>query len=58
LQFDRYVNNVYDGFSTVDREITLSRRAMVATGPVRSTNYDVNGELMSEVCGNATSTRL
>ena len=58
LQFDRYVNNVYDGFSTVDREITLSRRAMIATGPVTSANYDVNGELLSEVCGEATSTRL
>jgi hypothetical protein len=58
LQFDRYVNNVYDGFSTVDREITLSSRAMVATGPVTSANYNVNGELMSEVCGEATSTRL
>jgi hypothetical protein len=58
VQFDRYVNNTYVGFSTVDREIVLSNHAMVATGPVHSVNYDVNGEKLTEVCGEATSTRL
>jgi len=58
LQFDNYVDNAYHGFSTVDREITLSRRGMIASGPVWSARFDVNGQLLSEVCGEATSTRL
>ena len=58
VQFDRYINNTYVGFSTVDREIVLSNRAMVATGPVHAVDYDVDGEKLTEVCGEATSTRL
>jgi hypothetical protein len=60
VQFDRYVNNSYTGFTTVDREIVLSQRATVATGPVHVVEYDVNGEPIepNEVCGEATSTRL
>jgi hypothetical protein len=60
VQFDRYINNSYAGFSIVDREILLSNRATVATGPVHVVDYDVNGEPIetTEVCGEATSTRL
>jgi hypothetical protein len=58
LQFDNYVGNVYHGFSTVDREIVLSNGAMLATGPVVSRRYTADGELLSEVCGEAVSTRL
>jgi hypothetical protein len=58
LQFDRYIDNNYNGFSTVDREIVLNRGASIATGEVTSANYDVSGQFLSEVCGDATSTRL
>ena len=58
LQFDNYVDNAYHGYSTVDREITLSKRALYASGPVRSARYKADGTLMGEVCGQAVSTRL
>jgi hypothetical protein len=58
LRFDNYVDNVYNGYSTVDREITLSNRGMLASGPVRSVRYRVDGTELSAVCGQATSTPL
>lgn len=58
LQFDNYVDGVYHGYSTVDREITLSQHGMLATGPVRSARYLADGTLFSEVCGTATSKPL
>ena len=58
LRFDNYVDNVYHGYSTVDREITLSNRGTVASGPVRSVRYRVDGTELSAVCGQATSTPL
>ncbi len=58
LQFDNYVDNIYHGYSTVDREITLSNGGMLATGPVTSSRYKADGTLISEVCGHATSTPL
>jgi hypothetical protein len=58
LRFDNYVDNAYHGYSIVEREITLSRRGMVGSGPVRSTRYYADGWVLNEVCGNATSTPL
>lgn len=58
LRFDNYVDNVYHGYSTVDREITLSNRGMTASGPVRSTRYFLDGRPPVEVCGQATSKPL
>ncbi len=58
LRFDNYVNNVYNGYSIVEREITLTNRGMLASGPVRSTRYFLDGTLPVAVCGQATSTPL
>jgi hypothetical protein len=58
LRFDNFVDGVYHGWSTVDREIVLSQRGMLATGPVQSTRYYADGRAFPAVCGNATSTPL
>jgi hypothetical protein len=58
LRFDNYVDGIYHGYSTVDREMVLSKRGMLATGPVRSARYLADGTLMNEVCGQATSVPL
>jgi hypothetical protein len=58
LQFDSYVDNVYDGFSTVDREITLSSEGLLASGPVRVARFKADGSLLAEFCGDVLSTRL
>lgn len=58
LRFDNYVDNSYHGHSIVEREVTLSKRGTVASGPVRSTRYALDGTKISEVCGNAVSTPL
>jgi hypothetical protein len=57
LEFDNFVDNAYHGYSTVDREIVLSGDGMVASGPVRSARYTVDGHLILEVCGQAASVR-
>ena len=58
LRFDNYVDGVYHGWSTVDREIVLSQRGMLATGPVTSTRFKADGTALPSVCGQATSTPL
>jgi len=58
LQFDNFVNGVYEGYSTVDREIELSQDGTAASGPVSVNRYLGNGTLIFAVCGSATSTRL
>jgi len=58
LRFDNFVNGVYEGYSTVDREMELSKDGTQVTGEVTSNRYLDNGTLISSVCGNATSTRL
>ncbi len=58
LRFDNYVANAYHGYSTVDREITLTKRGTYASGPVRSARYAADRSLISEVCGDAVSTPL
>jgi hypothetical protein len=58
VRFDNYVDSVYHGYSTVDREIVLSKQGLLASGPVRSARFMADGTLMSEVCGQAISARL
>jgi hypothetical protein len=58
LRFDNYVDGVYHGWSTVDREIVLSQRGMLATGPVTSTRFYADGTAFPSVCGQATATPL
>jgi hypothetical protein len=58
LQFDNYVDNVYHGYSTVNREIALSKDGLLGSGPVRSARFAADGKLLSEVCGQALSARL
>ena len=57
LRFDNYVNGVYHGYSTVDRQIVLTGNGL-AYGPVKSARYLANGTRLVEFCGDATSTRL
>ncbi len=58
LQFDNYVDNRYHGYSTVNREIALTKDGLLGTGPVRSARFTADNKLMGEVCGDAMSTRL
>jgi hypothetical protein len=58
LRFDWFVDNVYHGYMTVDREILLSNDGQQAAGPVRSTRYAADGSTIVAVCGSAVSTRL
>ena len=57
-RFDWFVNNVYHGYQTVDRQILLSLDRNLATGPVRTVRYAANGSIVSELCGSAESRRL
>ena len=58
LQFDNFVDGVWHGWSTVDREMVLSNRGMLATGPVRSTRFNADGTAVNAVCGQATGAPL
>jgi hypothetical protein len=58
LRFDNYVDNEYHGYSTVDRELRLTRNGMRFRGPVTAARYTADGTLMFQVCGTAENTRL
>lgn len=59
LRFDNYVDGVYNGYSTIDREIVLSQRGMLATGPVTSSRFFPDGSRPTfTLCGQATATPL
>jgi hypothetical protein len=58
LRFDWFVDGAYHGYMTVDREIQLSGNGLQASGPVWSTRYTVDGNVIAQVCGEAVSTRL
>lgn len=57
LRFDWYVDGAYNGYSTVDREMSLSGDGTQVSGPVVSTRYAANGTPMAQVCGSAVSVR-
>ena len=58
VRFDWYVDGVYNGYQTVDREITLSKDGDAFAGSVRSTRYDVSGSVIADLCGSAVDERL
>ena len=58
FRFDWFVDNVYHGYSTVERTLLLSNDGNALAGPARSVRYLANGTVQSAVCGSATATRL
>jgi len=58
LRFDRFADDMYDGYTTVDRTLWMSRDGLKLTGPVHATFYAADGTMIFELCGQATSTRL
>lgn len=58
LRFDRFDNDVYVGYTTIDRTLWLSADGRQLTGPVRAKFYADDGTLVQELCGEATSERL
>jgi hypothetical protein len=58
LRFDWYVDGVYHGYQTVDREITMSEDGDHLVGSVVSTRYSAAGATLAAVCGDGTSDRL
>ena len=58
LRFDRFADGLYDGYTTVDRTLRMSRDGLKLTGPVHATVYAIDGTMIFELCGEATSTRL
>jgi hypothetical protein len=58
LRFDWFVDGVYHGYMTVDREIQLSTDGLQGSGPVSSTRYTADGTVIAQVCGEAVSSRL
>ena len=57
LRFDTYLNGVYTGYTTIDRDTVLDG-ADTAAGPVVVTAYDSNGNQLIQLCGMATQHRL
>lgn len=58
LRFDWLVDGVYQGYQTVDRLLVMSADGLEISGPVRATRYALDGSVIIELCGDATSTRL
>ena len=58
LRFDWYLDGVYNGYSTVDRELRFSADGMQVTGEVTSARFAANGTPLSSVCGTAVSDRI
>lgn len=58
LRFDWYVDGIYHGYGTVEREIILNQSGAHASGPVRSARHLADGSVLGEVCGSAVSERL
>jgi hypothetical protein len=58
LRFDWFVDGVYHGYMTIDREIRLSTDGMQASGPVWAARFDANDNQIAQLCGGADSTRL
>jgi hypothetical protein len=58
LRFDWWVNGAYHGYQTVDRLALMSPDGVTFSGPVRSVRYALDGSVIIDLCGDATSTRL
>jgi hypothetical protein len=57
LRFDTYLNGLYTGYTTIDRDIAL-KSADAATGPVVVTAYDTSDNELIQLCGTANQRRL
>jgi hypothetical protein len=57
LRFDTYLNGVYTGYTTIDRNIAMDG-ADAAAGPVVVTAYDTGGSQLIQLCGMANQHRL
>jgi len=57
LRFDNYLNGVYSGYTTIDRNIVMDG-SDIAAGPVVVTSYDASGNQLVQLCGMATQHRL
>ena len=58
FRFDWFVDNVYHGYNIVERTLLMSSDGKLLAGPARAVRYFANGTVQSEVCGNATATKL
>ena len=58
LRFDWYVDGVYHGHQTVEREILLSNDGTQAAGSIRTVRYGLDGSVVAALCGSSVSTRL
>jgi len=58
LRYDYFVDGVYYGMGTVERDIVLSADGTLASGPVESTLYATTGSTIIDLCGDAVSKRL
>lgn len=58
LRYDYFVDGVFHGTGTVDRDIRLSADGKTASGPVQSAVQTAAGSVIVELCGDAVSTRL
>jgi len=57
LRFDTYLNGVYTGYTTIDRDIGLGS-ADTAVGAVVVTAYNAGGNQLIQLCGTANQHRL
>lgn len=57
LRFDTYLNGVYTGYTTVDRDTALAGPDS-GGGPVVVSTYDASGNQLIQLCGTATQHRL
>ena len=58
LRFDTYLNGVYTGYTTIDRNLVLAGGADTAVGPVVVTVYGTSGNQLIQLCGTANQHRL
>lgn len=57
LRFDNYVDGVYVGYQTIDRDFAMST-ANAAAGSVVASGYNANDVQVVELCGTFVQTRL
>lgn len=57
LQFDWFVDGLYHGYMTIDREMVLSSDGNLASGPVVAVRYSADGSTLAQLCGAADSER-
>jgi hypothetical protein len=58
LRYDNFTNGTFTGSSIVERDLQMALDRNSVSGTVHVTTYDVNGNVVYEACGTATSTRL